>query len=259
AERESSFNPAAHNSSTILGLYQMSGALRNQYGAGNSLDPYTQARSWGDFMNDTRAQMAARLGRQPSDSELYLAHYFGEGRAARMASGEIPPDASVRDVFTPREIAENPEIARAGTVGGLVNKVGGDIDRRVAKWGGDQADPMQGAGVDFASFGQPADMNAEPNSNSSPQGIDFTQFGKPAAGNETAAAPDGADFAAFGKLAQEQPPASSAGTSADNVSAPDASTPQAEGGNSITPLSHMLSQMAPNGFDYSDWRRSDNL
>src|SRR5581483_82274 len=58
---------------------------------------------------------------------------------------------------------------------------------------------------------------------------------------------------------QEQPPASSAGTSADNVSAPDASTPQAEGGNSITPLSHMLSQMAPNGFDYSDWRRSDNL
>lgn len=156
AERESSFNPNAHASKTIHGLFQMSKDLRDQYGSGDSTDPYTQARSWTGHANALKPQMARVLGRDPTPQEQYLGHYFGPTRAARMASGQIHPSTPVDQVFTPLEMASNPNFARAGTVGALTSGITADMTRRIAKYGGQvpprpPADiPQQSAAIDFS-------------------------------------------------------------------------------------------------------------
>jgi hypothetical protein len=148
ASRESIFNPNAKASKTIRGLFQMSGPLRDKYGVGNSTDPAVQTVGWVRFINDTRKQMRAELGRDPTDGELYLGHYWGPDRASRVIAG-AQAGLSPRDVFTPRELAANPALGRADTVGQLAQRITGDIDRRKAKYGG--------AGQDFSAFGQPDD------------------------------------------------------------------------------------------------------
>lgn len=140
---------------SIYGLFQMSGPLRQKYGIGNSTDPYTQAKGWAAFMNDTRGQLAKTLGRAPTDQELYLAHYFGAGRAGRLIGGNIPPTADVRDVFTPQELAQNPEIAKAGTVGALMSSVNDNMATRMAAFN-------QPAGDDLANYGVNENGDAPP-------------------------------------------------------------------------------------------------
>lgn len=147
AERESNFNPQARASRTISGIYQMRGDLRNEYGAGDSPDVYTQAKGWNGFMDDVKSDMAKRMGRQPTDPETYLGHYFGAGRAANMLT-RMDPSTPVDAVFTPTELAQNPNIGRAGTVGALNQSVMGDISRRQAKFGGAGSDAP-----DLSSFG----------------------------------------------------------------------------------------------------------
>ena len=171
ADRESAGNPNAHASRSIYGLFQMRGDLRRQYGAGDSADPLTQARAWTGFIGDVRNGMAQRLGRQPTDAETYLGHYWGEGRASRILAGQTPGTMAPSDVFTPNELAQNPEIRNSGMVGNLVGRIGADINRREAKFGG--ADT--GQGVDFASFGQPE--GGLTYKSTSP--VDFASFGQP--------------------------------------------------------------------------------
>jgi hypothetical protein len=148
ASRESSFDPNAKASKTIRGLFQMRGDLRDKYGIGNSKDPAIQTLGWVRFINDTGQQMRAELGRDPTDGELYLGHYWGPDRASRVIAG-AQAGLSPADVFTPRELAENPALGRGETVGALAQKITGDIDRRKAKYGG--------AAHDFSTFGKPDD------------------------------------------------------------------------------------------------------
>lgn len=162
AQRESNGNPNARASRTIYGLFQMSGGLRSQYGIGDSNDPYTQARGWTRFIGDLKGEMADRLGRDPTNEELYLGHYLGGPRAARLISGQIPGSADVRDVFTPQELQANPEFGRAGTVGRLVASVEGDMTGRMGRFGQNPQkkpgkNPGNSGAPDFASFGQPQD------------------------------------------------------------------------------------------------------
>lgn len=166
AERESSFNPMARNSRTIRGLYQMKGDLRAKYGVGDTDDPYAQAQGWGRFFTDLKAGMSRRLGRDVTDAEAYAGHHFGEGRGARMFS--MDPNTPVDQVFTRNELALNPHIGKAGTVGALLSSVTGDIDNRRAKYGassqpaaldfsqfeGFEASPQQAAPLDFSQFGE---------------------------------------------------------------------------------------------------------
>jgi hypothetical protein len=182
ADRESGGDPTATASRSIAGLYQMSGPLRQQYGIGNSVDPATQTQGWSTFMGDTRAQMAAEMGRAPSDAEAYLGHYFGAGRAARIATGATPPDALVTDVFTPQEMRENPQFAKAGTIGNLTSSIMGDINQRMARYGANVAPeapsvaPAARTAPDFAQFGAPAG-NVDLNVNNQGQPTDFAQYG----------------------------------------------------------------------------------
>jgi hypothetical protein len=159
AQRESDFNVQAGSGSpysSAYGIFQMLRSERARYG-GSSSDPYEQSNAWAQYIAPTRDRMADVLGRDPSGSELYLGHYFGPGRAARMVSGQIPAETPVEDVFSPRELAANPNIARAGTVGRLTSSIQADVDQRAARFG---ANP--GA---YTAGGTPA---------GSP---DFTQYG----------------------------------------------------------------------------------
>jgi hypothetical protein len=181
AERESNGNPNAHSSKSIYGIFQMTGNLRHQYGVGDSSDPYTQAQGWTRFIGDTRQDMAKRLGREPTNEELYLGHHFGPDRAAAMLNGRIPGSMSTSDVFSPYEMSINPHFGRAGTVGNLTSSITGDIAAREARYGGATGHEPP----DFAEFGQPsftqntAKPLAETGTGTAPQAIDFAQFGTP--------------------------------------------------------------------------------
>lgn len=195
AERESSFNPAARNSKTIRGLFQMRGDHRARYGIGDSDDPAEQTRGWGRFFKDVKKEMGSALGRDPTDSEGYLGHHFGGVRAGRMM--KMDPSTPVDQVFTPREMAENPHFARAGTVGQLNSSILADMGKRQAKFGGATDGP-----IDFAKFGEPVeslyDMGGK--TDMAAQSPDFTASSQEANLNmgSAPAASSAPDFSNFG-------------------------------------------------------------
>lgn len=159
AQRESAFNPNARSSKTIAGVFQMRGDHRLAYGAGNSSDPYAQAKAWTGFIKDVKGEMAGVLGRQPTDAEAYAGHHFGGVRAARMMG--MDPRTPVDTVFTPQEMQANPHFAKAGTVGALNRSVMADIDRRAKTF-----DTGTGAPSDYgepvhqapSSYGEPVEQ-----------------------------------------------------------------------------------------------------
>jgi hypothetical protein len=134
AERESRFNPNRRASKTISGLYQMQGVHRQAYGAGDSTDPYAQAKAWMPFIRDVKGEMGRVLGRDPTDAEAYLGHYYGGVRAAKTL--KMDPHTPTDQVFSPTELAQNPEFAHAGTIGDLNAGIMADIGQRQAKYAG---------------------------------------------------------------------------------------------------------------------------
>lgn len=178
AERESSFNPNARSSKTIEGLFQMRGDNRARYGY--TPDPKGQVQAWGRFIADVKREMAGPLGRDPTDTESYLGHHFGGVRAGRMM--RMDPNTPVAQVFTPREMAENPHFARAGTVGALNSSILADIDKRRAKFGGgdidfaSQGDPVEQEPADFSASSQKANLNMG-SAQAASSAPDFSKFG----------------------------------------------------------------------------------
>jgi hypothetical protein len=187
ASRESNFNPTARASKTIRGMFQMRGDLRNQFGIGDSDDPYTQAKGWGSFIGGVKRDMRGVLGRDPTDAEAYLGHHFGARRAARMLQDD--PNTPVDAVFTPQEMALNPHFARAGTVGALNSSVEADIGKRMASYGGGQTalpdlsnlgEPVESPTIapDLSSLGDPVEPVEQ--ASTAPQGLpDLSSLGEP--------------------------------------------------------------------------------
>lgn len=151
ADRESNFDTTARNSSTIRGAFQMTGGLRKKYGIGDSDDAYTQGKGWSRFIKDVSSEMKQGGGRDFTGAELYAGHHFGGVRAGRMFA--MDPATPVDQVFTAREMRENPHFAKAGSVGNLLGSVTSDIQRRQGKFGGQVDLP------DFAEFGEPVEMD----------------------------------------------------------------------------------------------------
>lgn len=187
AERESSFNPTARSSKTIKGLYQMRGDLRAKYGAGDSDEPLDQARGWMRSLPDIRNDMKSVLGRDPTDQEAYLGHHFGARRAARTLG--MDPSTPVEAVFTPQEMGLNPHFARAGTIGKLNDTVMGDVDKRMARFGGQPGGTAEPA--DLSAMGTPVDGSDPATSRAQ---ADLSSFGTPV--QQAARAPQ--DLSNFG-------------------------------------------------------------
>lgn len=177
AERESTFNPAAKASKTIRGLYQMSGPLRQQYGSGDSQDPYTQAKGWTSFIKDTKAQMAAKAGRDITDSEAYLGHHYGAQRAARTLA--MDPGTPTSAVFSPYEMEINPHFGKAGTIGKLNASITDDIDHRQQKFSSYEEAGSAEPKLDLSSFGTLAEPATTSTASASPPSSapDLSQYG----------------------------------------------------------------------------------
>jgi hypothetical protein len=189
AQRESDFRPNARSSKTIYGMYQMRGDLRQKYGSGDSAEPVDQARGWMRSLPDIRRDMKSVLGRDPTDQEVYLGHHYGAKRAARTLT--MDPSTLPEAVFTPQEMAGNPHFARAGTIGNLNASVMGDIDKRMARFGGAKP-PRSAEPADLSAFAEP-----EESGNGAPVGTD----NGPATSPTTAAATSAPDLSAFAEAA----------------------------------------------------------
>jgi Transglycosylase SLT domain len=146
AKMESNFNPnAAASTSSARGLYQFIdqtwlGTVKEagaQLGYGKYADAITKSRSGYYSVSDPAARTAVmrlrddadaassmaavltqsnsfnltgKIGRRPTDSELYMAHFMGVGGAAKLISNaEDNPNASAARLF-PNAAAANPSI-----------------------------------------------------------------------------------------------------------------------------------------------------
>jgi hypothetical protein len=196
ASRESSFNPNAHASKSIYGLFQMSGPLRAKYGVPLGADVATQVRGFAAFTNDLKQEMTTALGREPTNSELYLGHYWGPQRAAGVISGHYA-DMPARDVFTPQELAANPNLDPDKPVGEIAQGITADIGKRSARYGGQggtEVADLTGYGTaDEAPPAAAADVKQETTAPTkaptSTNSADLTSYGSPAPTDpETAAA-----------------------------------------------------------------------
>jgi hypothetical protein len=84
-------------------------AMRNEIFALRK-DPSANAKMGGAFANSNAKFLKERLGRNPSDGELYMAHFLGASGAARfITAAEARPDARAATLF-PRAAAANKSI-----------------------------------------------------------------------------------------------------------------------------------------------------
>ncbi|HEY1475851.1 MAG TPA: lytic transglycosylase domain-containing protein [Pseudolabrys sp.] len=73
-------------------------------------DPGVSATMAGAFTQTNAAQLAAAIGRQPSEGELYIAHFLGPDGAAKLINATTSqPQANASQIF-PQAAAANPGI-----------------------------------------------------------------------------------------------------------------------------------------------------
>ena len=94
---------------TASGQYQVSDpALRNEI-LNLRTDPAANAAMAGAFTQSNAAALSDRLGRSPSEGELYIAHFLGAGNAARLINlASSNPNAKAADIFPEAAQANSP-------------------------------------------------------------------------------------------------------------------------------------------------------
>lgn len=101
-------------------------------------DAAASAMMAGSFTRSNAEQLRSAIGRQPSDGELYLAHFLGPGGAAKMiGAAGMQPRASAADMF-PQAAAANPSIfydasGRPRSVGDVYGKLTGRFETARAR------------------------------------------------------------------------------------------------------------------------------
>jgi hypothetical protein len=116
-------------------------------------DPTANATMAGAFTRSNAATLAARLGREASEGELYIAHFLGSGGAARLIDlAESRPMTPAAQVF-PGAARANPSIffardSRARTVGEVYRLL---VGRYQVARGGQQSAPPAMAKADNKS------------------------------------------------------------------------------------------------------------
>jgi hypothetical protein len=94
---------------TASGQYQVSDpALRTEI-LNLRTDPAANAAMAGAFTQSNAAALSDRLGRSPSEGELYIAHFLGAGSAARLINlAASNPNAKAAEVFPEAAQANSP-------------------------------------------------------------------------------------------------------------------------------------------------------
>lgn len=148
AKIESSLNPSARAAtSSAAGLYQFTSgtwtATMGRHGAEHGMgwvndalatptgraqvmamryDPQVSALMAGHLAADNRADLTARLGREPDASELYLAHFLGSAGAGKFLEALAADSTQSAPALLPKAAAANRGIFFAG---GAPRSVGG--------------------------------------------------------------------------------------------------------------------------------------
>jgi hypothetical protein len=114
--------------SGAAGPYQIMPQLRAQFPAGTP-----DAEILERFTENNRRILADRIGREPSQAELFMAHRLGAGGALALLRAEpnTPIADALRPVFTGQNgtptlekvLAQNPYLGRGGTAGGVIAQV----------------------------------------------------------------------------------------------------------------------------------------
>lgn len=81
---ESKGKRTAHNPSGAAGLFQFMPKTAAAYGLKNPYDPMQSAVAVGKLSKDNFNYLSKKLGREPTQGEMYLAHQQGAGVAAKM-------------------------------------------------------------------------------------------------------------------------------------------------------------------------------
>lgn len=111
AQVESSLNPAAQaKTSTAKGLFQVVDSTWKQYGGkpGQQKNPDENIRVGMNILADNTSRLRSALGREPSASELYAAHFFGAGAAPAVLSAS--PDTPISELLSQRAVRANPQL-----------------------------------------------------------------------------------------------------------------------------------------------------
>lgn len=116
ASAESGGQPNARNPFGAAGLYQfVPSTWRNltqkynlNYSQDDRLDPDKSKKVMKLFTEENKKQLSKRLGRQPDDYELYLAHGFGAAGAGRLIEGiNKNPNIRTDQFFSPIILKQN--------------------------------------------------------------------------------------------------------------------------------------------------------
>ena len=73
-------------------------------------DPAASATMAGAFTQTNAAQLAATIGRQPTEGELYIAHFLGSDGAAKLINAAASQPAASAAAIFPQAAAANPTI-----------------------------------------------------------------------------------------------------------------------------------------------------
>lgn len=91
---------AAAITKTASGHYEVADPVMRSEILKLRTDPTANATMAGAFTQSNAAVLAAKLGRSPSEGELYIAHFMGAGGAARLiSSAAASPNASAASYF----------------------------------------------------------------------------------------------------------------------------------------------------------------
>lgn len=194
AKLESSLNPSARaGTSSAAGLYQFTqgtwAQVLQQHGAeigldggaaGSTLaalrdpaerarlmalrfDPETSARMAAELAGDNQAVLSASLGRQPSPSELYLAHFLGVDGATRFLSAlSTDPTQSAAGLLPKAAGANRSVFYDANGAPRALGAVMALIEQRMAIAMQDSGQRFGDQKPGFSSFPDPATASAMP-------------------------------------------------------------------------------------------------
>lgn len=148
ASAESGGKTTAKNPFGAAGLFQFVPstwrALNDKYNLGYSqddrLDPEKSKQVMKLFTEENKKQLSKRLGRQPNDYELYLAHGFGASGAGRLIEGvNKNPNIRTDQFFSPIILKQNRALlfnkdGSAKTLGDISNHFKAKMSAPVTKY-----------------------------------------------------------------------------------------------------------------------------
>ncbi len=104
ADIESGYDPNAHNPSGAAGLYQFMPKTAKDYHLSDPYNASESAKAAVRLMKDNADYLKSKLGREPTNGELYLAHQQGCGGAVDLLKN---PNACAADLVGSEAVLQN--------------------------------------------------------------------------------------------------------------------------------------------------------